>query len=480
MKVNARGARIARLLLLLGLTAGSAGADPVDDAIRTLMEKRDVPGVSIAVIDGGAIVRAQGYGVVEAGLSEEVSPGTLFQAASVSKPVAALGALRLVESGALTLDTNVNDALTGWKVPDNDFTAEEKVTLRRLLSHSAGLTVHGFPGYASERVAATVGEILDGKPPANTAAVRVDFVPGSRNRYSGGGYTVLQQLMTDVTGEAFPAYMRSRVLAPLQMSASTYEQPLPAMLARRAASAHASRKPARAISGRWHVYPEMAAAGLWTTPGDLARFVLAIQEAYAGREGALLGQGLAAHMLTPQSGNFGLGLVLTGQGAARRFEHGGRNEGFDCHLTGYVEGGRGAVVMINANENSGMILRIIEAIADQYGWPEFPKRTSAVVIEDTAPEVSGKLGDVLARFATGADLGDLATEEMKARLAPHRARIKTDFSDYGAVVSVDRIQAEKGDGDDVYRHRVRFANDGVLVRSVFKDGKLTALSAQPE
>ena len=479
MKVNARGARI-WWWLLLGLTAGSAGADPVDDTVRSLMEKRDVPGVSIAVIEGGAIVRTQGYGVVEAGLSEEVSPGTLFQAASVSKPVAALGALRLVESGALTLDANVNDVLKSWKVPDNDFTAEQKVTLRRLLSHSAGLTVHGFPGYASERVAATVVQILDGKPPANTAPVRVDRVPGSRNRYSGGGYTVLQQMMMDVTGQAFPAYMRSRVLAPLQMSASTYEQPLPAMLARRAASAHTSRKPARAIPGRWHVYPEMAAAGLWTTPADLARFALAIQEAYAGKEGAILGQELTAEMLTPQSGNFGLGLVLTGEGVARRFEHGGRNEGFDCHLVAYVEGGRGAVVMINANENSGMISRIIEAIADHYGWPEFPKRKPAEIIEDTAPEITAKLVDVLKRFASGADLGDLATEEMKAGLTPHRARIKADFSEYGAVQSVDRVQPAPGDPADVYRHRVAFAGNAIIVRSVFKDGKMSAVSAQPE
>ena len=202
------------------------------------MKEHKVPGVSIAVIEGGRIAWARGFGVKEAGKSDSVTPTTLFQAASISKPVAATAMLRLVERGTLNLDTNVNRYLKSWKVPDNKFTATEKVTLRRIVSHTAGLTVHGFPGYATTDPIPTVVQVLDGVKPANTDPVRVDTTPGAIERYSGGGTTIMQQLLVDVTGKPFPALMQELVLGPAGMTSSTYEQPIPAARAPEAAHAH--------------------------------------------------------------------------------------------------------------------------------------------------------------------------------------------------------------------------------------------------
>ncbi len=200
-------------------------------------------------------------------------------------------ALHLVEEGKLSLDEDVNHRLKIWKVPENSFTREKKVTLRGLLSHTAGLTVHGFPGYAIDRPIPSLVQILDGSKPANTPAIRVDAVPGNVGGISGGGYTVMQKLMLDVTGETFPQYIQKAVLTPLGIAKSTYEQPLPADWAKETASGYYSND--SAVKGRWHVYPEMAAAGLWTTPSDLARFAIGVQQAVAGKASSVISQTMA-------------------------------------------------------------------------------------------------------------------------------------------------------------------------------------------
>jgi CubicO group peptidase (beta-lactamase class C family) len=183
--VEARIARVESGLLPPIVVAGRP-VPPMTLSAR--MAGLKVPGVSIAVINDGAVEWAKGYGVVEAGTTNPVTSRTLFQAASISKPVAALAALRLVEQGKLALDEDVNAKLTSWKVPENEFTKTEKVTLRRLLSHTAGLTVHGFSGYPAGTPVPTLVQVLDGAKPANSAAVRVDVVPGTIMRYSGGGF----------------------------------------------------------------------------------------------------------------------------------------------------------------------------------------------------------------------------------------------------------------------------------------------------
>jgi CubicO group peptidase (beta-lactamase class C family) len=337
------------------------------------------PGLSVAVIHDGKIEWARGYGVVERDGGKSVTADTLFLAGSISKPVAALAALRLVEQGKLDLDEDVNLKLKTWKVPENDFTKEKKVTLRGLLSHSAGLTVHGFPGYAIDAPMPTLVQILNGEKPANTAAIRADIVPGSRWRYSGGGYTVMQLLLMDVTGKSFPELTRELVFAPIGMKQSTYENPLPKPLEPSAATAH--RWNGDKVNGRWHIYPEMAAAGLWTTPSDLARYVIEMQRAMGGQS-KVLSRAMAEQMVTVQKGNHGLGPGLDNAGKeSARFAHGGVDEGFDAFFTAYCKSGRGAVVMVNANRAMPLAHELIRAIAREYNWPDYllPERVLAKV-----------------------------------------------------------------------------------------------------
>lgn len=374
-----------RLFLILSflVVAFYVQADDLDDFIRAQMQKRRIPGLSLAIIQDGKILKAQSYGFIDKDGKVPVTTNTLFQAGSVSKSVAAMGALYLVEQNKLLLDENVNVKLKGWKVPDNEFTKDKKVTLRGLLSHTTGLTVHGFPGYAVGTKIPSVVQILDGAAPANTPPVRVDFIPGSRWRYSGGGYTVMQQLMVDVTGAGFPEFMKKTVLSPLGMKNSTYQQPLPPELAKTTATGHYNNR--SLVEGRWHIYPEMAAAGLWTTPSDLARFAIGIQNAYAGKSGNVLSQSMTRQMLTDQKNRDGLGVFLQGDSTSLRFGHNGRDEGFDALLTASVNKGQGVVIMINANDNSHMMGRIVDFIADYYHWDGFP-----VKVKPTAVNVDAK------------------------------------------------------------------------------------------
>jgi len=359
------------------------GAAPITYALAERMAHYKVPGVSIAVVDSGRLVWARGFGVKEAGTTDSVTPTTLFQAASISKPVAATGMLRLVQEGKLSLDAPVNDFLTSWKLPDNRLQGTEKVTLRRIASHHAGLTVHGFPGYAVTDSIPTVPQILDGAKPANTAAVRVDTTPGAIVRYSGGGTTIEQLAMADVTGEPFPALMKRLVLDPFDMRESTFEQPLPAGRAGKAAAGHGPG--GQMVAGRWHIYPEMAPAGLWTTPTDLLKWAVAIAAARAGTSNTVLSRQTATDMLTPQNAQFGIGPAVMGKGETESFGHGGANEGYRAQLTYYPSRGKGVAVMTNGDGGAALAQEIIFAVAAEYGWADLaPREVTVVAVDSTA------------------------------------------------------------------------------------------------
>jgi CubicO group peptidase (beta-lactamase class C family) len=348
----------------------SKDAPPLPLDLQKLMELYKVPGLSVAVIDGYKIAWAKAYGVTESGTTTPVSARTLFQAGSISKPVAATGALYLVERGTLSLDEDVNKNLVTWKVPDNEFTKEQKVTLRRLVTHSAGLTVHGFPGYAADESIPTLVQIFNGEKPANTAAIRVDFVPGTKTRYSGGGITIEQQLMVDVTHKTFPELMQEVVLSKIGMSESTYEQPLPPARTSQAASGtYASGK---VVPGKRHVYPEMAAAGLWTTPSDLAKFAIEIALSKQGKSNRVLSQAMTREMLKPQIENVGLGFFLGDAKSPDQFGHNGADEGFQAILLMYADSGQGAVVMANSDNGIAVGDELVASIAREYGWKFTP------------------------------------------------------------------------------------------------------------
>ncbi len=376
-------AKIARVESGLTPPARIAGAKSDPWTIEARMKFYKIPGVSVAVINGGAIEWARGYGSPRAGDPATVTPDTLFQAASISKPVAAVGALTLVDAGKLTLDGDVNEKLQTWKLPAVNVVGDERATLRRLLSHTAGVTVHGFGGYAVGEPRPTLVEILNGTPPANSAAIRVDLTPGTQWRYAGGGYCVVQQLVLDVTAEDFPAFMRTHVLGPTGMSASTYEQPLPAALALHAAAGH--RADGKVVPGDAHIYPELAAAGLWTTPSDLARFTIALQRIFEGHDGVLTTATAKQILETPVVGSdYGLGLGVKNTHEKLQLSHGGANEGFRCMLVAYPFAGRGAVIMTNSDNGSALADEILRALAHEYDWPDYR------VVEKTAAEFNPK------------------------------------------------------------------------------------------
>lgn len=351
-------------------------------SIEERMKQYKVPGVSIAVVRNGRIEWAKGYGFADREANRPVNTTTLFQAASISKPVAALAALHWVEAGKLSLDRNINTDLKGWQVPDNAFTATEKITLRRLVTHTAGLTVHGFDGYAKGEAVPTLIQVLNGEKPANSPPILPDTVPGTINRYSGGGYTVMQKALIDQVGKPFSQIMQETVLSKLGMTRSTYEQPLPSRFGAVAATGYGSG--GQPIKGGWHTYPELAAAGLWTTPSDLARYIIEVQESLQGKSNKVISKQMTDQMLTKHLGESGLGPALRKDGDSLIFNHNGGNKGFRCMLVAHAHRGDGVVIMTNSDNGIDVAQELLNSVSAAYGWDfSKPKQLKKVVLSTT-------------------------------------------------------------------------------------------------
>lgn len=345
----------------------------VGESIRWPLVERlrhyGLPGASVAVMRSGRIAHARGYGVQQAGGARAVDEDTLFQAASMSKPVAAFLVMQQVEAGILDLDRDVNDWLQAWKVPVNAFTAERPVTLRRILSHTAGLTVHGFEGFRPGVPLPRLEEILAGAPGVGTPPVVADRLPGVEQRYSGGGTTIAQLLLEEVTGRNFADLAQIRLFGPLGMERSRFEQPLSDALAGNAASGH--RPDGAVLEGRWRVLPQLAAGGLWCTASDYARFLLELMRAWRG-ESALLGAPSARQMLAQQPGGFfALGPLVRGSDDTLRVEHGGANQGYRCESILFPARGEGAVVMTNGDSGMPFCWEVFNAVAALDDWPGY-------------------------------------------------------------------------------------------------------------
>lgn len=364
-------------------------------SIAERMKFHKVPGLSIAVIKDFKIDWARSYGVKDIETNEPVTTETLFQAGSISKSVNAMVTMKKVEQGKLSLDEPINNKLVSWKLPENEFTRTKKVTLRHLLSHTAGTTVHGFPGYAVTQKVPTVVQVLDGTSPANTAAVRVDFEPGSKFRYSGGGTTISQLALTDIEKKPYAQIAKETVLDPLQMKNSTYSNPLPEDLRKQAASGH--KPDGSVVAGKLHIYPEMAAAGLWTTPTDLAKFAIEMQLSLAGKSNKVLSKESAEMMTKAFVDEAGLGFFIEKHGNAVYFGHGGADEGFRAELLVNRDKGYGIAVMTNSD--SGQILReVVRGVAREYGWDEFIPEPYEIIALDAS-----KLTDYAGRYQINAD-----------------------------------------------------------------------------
>lgn len=326
---------------------------PDRTTLAGLMELFGVPGVGIAVgLDGGELWTA-GYGT---GGTTPVGPRTAFQACSISKHAAAFGTLRLVADGVLDLDADIHDYLTSWRLPGG-----ATVTPRQLLAHTAGLSYNWFRGYGPGEAVPSLLETLDGRAPANTPPVRVSLLPGSRFRYSGSHFAVLQQLLVDVTGTPFEELMHALVLAPAGMTDSSFDQRFPHAGADSVALAHHGA--GTPVPGGWRTVPEMAGAGLWSTPADLVRLELEITRALAGRS-PLLGRDLAEQMVTPRApaGAYGLGT----EAGDRRFGHSGASVGYTCFSYAWPDAGAAVAVMTNSDDAREPLISILGAAGRRY------------------------------------------------------------------------------------------------------------------
>jgi CubicO group peptidase (beta-lactamase class C family) len=345
-------------------------------ALSERMAAVKVPGLSIAVFDEQGVVWAKGYGVADVESRAPVGTSTLFQAGSISKSVNALAVLLAAADGRFSLDRPVNELLQTWQLPDTPLTESEPVTLRRLLSHTAGTTVHGFPGYPSGATLPTLLEVLDGRGPANTPPVRVDLLPGSQFRYSGGGTSVSQLVLMDTYRRPYPELMREHVLGPLGLSSSTYQQPLPPERLVLAAAGH--REDGSLVPSRRHVYPEMAAAGLWTTATDLALFFREISLARAGRS-SKIARNVALEMTTEiatstalggaAGAHPGLGVFLQTLDGAGLFGHDGVDEGFHARALASLDATHGLALMANSANGMRLFPEIERTVFATLGWP---------------------------------------------------------------------------------------------------------------
>ncbi|WP_394841027.1 beta-lactamase family protein [Pendulispora brunnea] len=339
-------------------------------SIEERMRAYRVPGLVVAVFEDYRVAWTKAYGAADVSTGARMTEDTLMQCGSISKSVAAAVALEEVRAGKLSLDADINTALKSWKVPESELARRTPVTLRRLLSHTAGITVHGFPGYATDEGVPSLRQVLDGQGPANTPAIVVDLLPGSKFRYSGGGISIVQQAVLDVEGgQPYPRIAAERVLGPWGMTHSTYEQPLPSERLAFASAGHMFGKP---IPGKRNTYPEMGAAGLWTTAGDLSRFFIEIQRALGGRESHASKE--IATLMTTRVAEVGpvqdvsLGTFISKKGDAEYFGHGGSNLGFEATALARKGKGYGAVIMANSNGSELLFDELLRAIAHEYRW----------------------------------------------------------------------------------------------------------------
>jgi CubicO group peptidase (beta-lactamase class C family) len=341
------------------------------------MHTHHVHGLSIAVVNEGKIVLLKAYGIKDAqDPADSVTTATLFQLGSIGKLLTALAALHLVRERRIGLDQDVNSVLTGWKVPENQYTAAKKVTLRTLLSHSAGFTdEYGYEGYFPNTALPTTLQILNAEKPANNRKKMVpQAVPGSREKYSGGGYVIVQELIEELTQMPFGTYVDSVIFRKLEMTHSTYDYYPDSHQGKPIARGHDENGwPDR--KRKYNLYPEMAAAGPWTTPEDVAKLIVEIQREADGVSDLILDQPLAKAMLTPQINAMGLGPHLAGWQKPLAFWHAGNTAGYVALVYGLIGKSQGAVVMTNSDRGEWLSLEMMRSIANAYVWPVLQNKT---------------------------------------------------------------------------------------------------------
>ncbi|MBK8500805.1 MAG: beta-lactamase family protein [Saprospiraceae bacterium] len=362
-----------------------SGGIVIDGKLYTLAERMkhyNVAGLSVAVIDKYRIVWAKGYGYADKKQNRKVTANTMFEPGSISKSLNAVGILQLAQHGKLDLYQDINQYLVNWKFPYDTVSPDKKITTAQLLSHTAGLTVHGFPGYQRDSTIAGVTDILDGRAPSNTEAVRSFTEPGKEARYSGGGILITQQMLTDLTQQRYEQYMYEHVLRPLGMTNSSYNQPPAVSQRKNLATGYKSN--GNEVPGKYFVYPEQAAAGLWTTPTDIGKYIIEMQQAYQGKSSKVINQEMVKLHTTPVKNDIAMGTYIQNRNGEKYFVHTASNEGFSGLFIGGLTNGKGAAIFVNSDDAS-IAFELVNSIALEYNWNGFskPEQITTVPVNDT-------------------------------------------------------------------------------------------------
>jgi CubicO group peptidase (beta-lactamase class C family) len=349
-------------------------------SINERMDYYDVPGLSVALIKDNQVEWAKSYGVKRDNSSDSISINTLFQAASLSKPVTALVLLKLVEQGLIDLDSNINNQLSSWKIPDNKHTVNRKITPKNLILHTSGLEVPHYPGYSVGQQLPDIYDILNGNNPSNSEPATVQFEPNSRWSYSGAGYEVLQLLLMEKKGMSFPELMQEELFNPLKISNSTFEQENLLKIRNDIAIAHLEN--GEVVENGYNLYPEMAAAGLWTTPIDYAKIVCELQKEYQGHSNLILSKEMAINALSRHYWHMALGFIMDEEGDRIALNFSGGNHGYICDIYSYLNAGSGAIIMSNSNNGGPLIESLFYSISKEYNWSNWQPDTIFPVVLD--------------------------------------------------------------------------------------------------
>ena len=350
--------------------------------LQDRMDYYKVPGISITVIKDFKIAWSKQYGVMDSEIQNPVTDETIFNVGSLSKGVAALTVLRLVDEGKINLNQDVNEQLVSWKVPENEFTKQGTVTPLLLMNHSGGAMFSPGVAYLADNFPTNL-QILNGESPSQTKAVVIDKIPGTEFQYSNSGYAILQQLTVDVEGKSFPEITSERIFQPLEMNSTTFQQPLPEDLIKIASAGHMGN--GLPLAAKRYFFPHMAAGGLWTTTTDYAKYIIELQKSYLGKSNKIISQELAKEMLSPHvSKQYGLGVFMREMyGEINYFGHLGDSRGFFAGFVSHLTDGYGAVVFTNGQNGANLIREITNGIAKVYGWDKYlPEEYKVVAIDD--------------------------------------------------------------------------------------------------
>ena len=386
-----------------------------NDTIWNLEERmkiHNIMGVSIAVVHDFKLEWVKAYGWADLSEKRPVTEKTLFQAASISKSLNGVGVMKLVQDGKIDLDTDINQYLASWKFPYDTVSKNKPITVAALLSHTAGLTIHGFPGYAKGDSLPSVLQILDGQRPANTEAVRSFTEPGVRAIYSGGGVTVSQLVVTDVTQQPYDEFMQKNVLDPMGMTVSSFAQPPATADSNLLATGY--KADGTPIKGKFHIYPEQAAAGLWTNPTDLSRYIIETALSYNGKSDKVLTHEYTKMRLKPVMEDAAAGVFVARKDSSYYFSHGGANEGFTCYYVGDVISGNGMVIMTNS-DNGSLASEVANSVATVYGWKDYYQPVLKTVIDVDEAVLESYVG----KYELGGDVFTIKREGTKLLISPY-------------------------------------------------------------